>query len=729
MTTCTTSSMRALSLFAFLFALLLLEIVSSLLLESHVLDQRLDFLSSPLSLPNVLVGAYYYPWYGHDFHAGGGGYLREKLVPRQTPTLGKYDDRKNETIRQHLIWSHQANIGLWVISWEGPMARGDNTTLHNILNHENLSDMKIALFYETKLRTEEFRSGSNIVSDIMYISRNYFNHPNYLRVNGRPVLVIYLSRTLSKKKLLKSFTQKIRKVALQLGHKIYLIGDDDPATSSKSLNYLDAVTRYNVYGGVGRKTQAGYAGQEKVDAYYNGQALWRENARSVGVGFVPAVTPGFNDRGVRTGNSPLSRKLNSTAEFGSLFRAMLERAIPLVDASVQNMLLVTSWNEWHEDTQIEPVSLAKSTNANRSDPFTAGLQYEGYETLYLDLLYNLTATAKEIEKTSRRYLDSADATMFHTKQYFESLPSAAGSLSQENRGEGPGIVWLMSFPNSGTSYTLKAVQKASSISVATNYGEETIDKRIRSIDGGITGPFWWCCRDKEDMECPHECPTDGNVLTKTHCGGYSLDSQWAISKQKFIRRCLTYSGGKGNSARGEYRLERVKKVVHLIRDPFDNIVSRFHNDYENSMATNEMHRYERSSTGFRDYCRDRVDVITLKGIKDSPALDLLREVPCHTDFLRYLTWHDLAFHLVAERNLPYLSLYYESYGTSWNATLLELIRFLGRTCDNGPEKHAHFETGKSYRAYFSPEEVTRVHSALEKLASETTWASIRRYFP
>ena len=25
-----------------------------------------------------------------------------------------------------------------------------------------------------------------------------------------------------------------------------------------------------------------------------------------------------------------------------------------------------------------------------------------------------------------------------------------------------------------------------------------------------------------------------------------------------------------------------------------------------------------------------------------------------------------------------------------NATLLELIRFFCRTCDNGPEKHAHF---------------------------------------
>jgi hypothetical protein len=65
------------------------------------------------SSTNLLVGAYYYPWYGNNFHSGQ-GYLRSQLVPPQYPTLGEYDDTLPVTIQQHLTWSRQANIGLWV---------------------------------------------------------------------------------------------------------------------------------------------------------------------------------------------------------------------------------------------------------------------------------------------------------------------------------------------------------------------------------------------------------------------------------------------------------------------------------------------------------------------------------------------------------------------------------------------------------------------------------------
>jgi hypothetical protein len=61
----------------------------------------------------IRVGAYYYPWHGSNFH-NFGGYVRSQLVPQQLPALGEYDDTDPETIRQHLAWSQQANIGLWV---------------------------------------------------------------------------------------------------------------------------------------------------------------------------------------------------------------------------------------------------------------------------------------------------------------------------------------------------------------------------------------------------------------------------------------------------------------------------------------------------------------------------------------------------------------------------------------------------------------------------------------
>ena len=60
------------------------------------------------------TGVYYYPWYEGDFH--GGRYKRARLVPPQYPTLGEYDDREAGVVSQHLAWSRQADISLWVAS-------------------------------------------------------------------------------------------------------------------------------------------------------------------------------------------------------------------------------------------------------------------------------------------------------------------------------------------------------------------------------------------------------------------------------------------------------------------------------------------------------------------------------------------------------------------------------------------------------------------------------------
>ena len=132
-----------------------------------------------------------------------------------------------------------------------------------------------------------------------------------------------------------------------------------------------------------------YATRENVDKYYQAQANWRSMSHQVGTSFIPAASPGFNDKGVRDGHVPLSRKLSEKDEFGSLFKAMVEEALKITDSETGNLFMITSWNEWHEDTQIEPVAVAHATskdNSNSGDEYTAGLEYEGYGMRYLDIV-------------------------------------------------------------------------------------------------------------------------------------------------------------------------------------------------------------------------------------------------------------------------------------------------------------------------------------------------------
>lgn len=335
-----------------------------------------------------LIGVYYYPWYGgSNFH--GRKYLREKLVPVQTPELGEYNDRDSEVIKQHLEWCEYAGIGLWVSSWWGPGKMEDITLKDHILKHPDLKEMKIALFYETSGRMKDFTDVSNVASDISYMAKNYFNHPNYYKIGGRPVLFVYLTRVLSRNGVLENTVDIMRTAANEAGFDIYIAGDQvfgQPPSSTDQIALLDAITNYDVYGSSGGKM---YATQEKVDSYYAAQSGWKSKAQQAGVGFVPAASPGFNDRGVRDGHTPLSRKLTEDAEFGSLLKAMLDQALELTDIEAGNLLLITSWNEWHEDTQIEPVVVAAPTNKDNSSSgqdYTVGLDYEGYGLRYLDII-------------------------------------------------------------------------------------------------------------------------------------------------------------------------------------------------------------------------------------------------------------------------------------------------------------------------------------------------------
>jgi glycoprotein endo-alpha-1,2-mannosidase len=338
-----------------------------------------------------LWGAYYYPWHAGDFH--GGQYLRERLVPPQAPELGEYDDRDAAVIGQHLAWSRYAGLDLWVTSWWGPGSREDETTRTVILTHPKLGDFRIALLYETTGRTRDFTDYTAVGPDVAYLARTYFDHPNYLRIDGCPVLFVYLTRVLAQRGALEAVLTSMREAAAAEGHAVFIVGDHvfgrAPGVAGQ-MALLDGVTGYDVYGSMGVK---GYASQSQVDAYFAQQARWRALAEGAGIAFVPAVTPGFNDTAVRAGHAPLSRQLGQEAAFGSLFQTMLEGAVAQADPRAGGMVLVTSWNEWHEDTQIEPVATAAATRADDSESgsaYTTGLSYEGYGMRYLEILRAVT---------------------------------------------------------------------------------------------------------------------------------------------------------------------------------------------------------------------------------------------------------------------------------------------------------------------------------------------------
>ena len=238
-------------------------------------------------------------------------------------------------------------------SWWGPGKSEDRTTLDVIMKHEEIGDLKIALHYETTNRVSARRdySTERVVPDINHMCEHYFDHPNYFKIDGRPVVVVYLTRSLEDiEGKLEEVALLMRTAAAKCGHSLYLVGDhvfNEPPADSESFGpylYLDAVTNYDVYGSMGSDDV--YAGPTVVDEYYEKQARWRSQAIEQNCRFIPAVSPGFNDRGVRLwdDHQALSRQLTKDSPPGSFFSYSLNKAVPLVDPKAQNLLLVNSFN-------------------------------------------------------------------------------------------------------------------------------------------------------------------------------------------------------------------------------------------------------------------------------------------------------------------------------------------------------------------------------------------------
>lgn len=348
--------------------------------------------------PSLRVGVYYYPWYAGNFH--GGKYPRQELVPSQRPMLGEYDDRNVSVIAQHVQWSHDAGIQVWVTSWWGPNDQTDQTLLQTILPYLESSStypLRIALFYETIGRIQQKQIDgtwdfSNIQKDIQYISRHYFcRSTSYLRIRERPVLFVYVTRSLYHNGILDTVIHFMRKAAAEAGYDhIYIVGDqvwsdapEDPI-HYQPFQLLDGVTNYDVYGNLRINDGDPYARQAALDQYQTRQAAWLQATRDSKrpCAFLPSITPGFTKRGDFV---PLSRQLNESSQHGSLFQALVQNAFQVTEKCADLIVMITSWNEWHEDTQIEPMD---PTGGFTNQPInvTSGVTYDAYGELYLNIL-------------------------------------------------------------------------------------------------------------------------------------------------------------------------------------------------------------------------------------------------------------------------------------------------------------------------------------------------------
>ena len=301
------------------------------------------------------------------------------------------------------------------------------------------------------------------------------------------------------------------------------------------------------------------------------------------------------------------------------------------------------------------------------------------------------------------------------------------------------IALLLSFPNSGTSYTLSAVKHASNRAVATNHCER--DSVIPVYDEKVTpGPH--LTGTSLNMSLP-----ESFILTKTHCTGYCLGcspNRYLASQKEFRKSCLqqcSFTNSVGTFRKSInshedplqkwsiYSEDYVGKVIHLVRSPYDNIISRFHKHLHGADAQHKQYvKYNYTAASFQQYCRDLDDNWKLKEkrVWGRKLFSLAQQVPCRSEFFRYVQWHNNAFRFGKRLRNKYKSesliVHYEDYSDA-NLTLNTILRVLklenaGETKDFQPS---------TYDEYYSPTQRESIKSFIYMLSSRDTWDSMKRY--
>jgi hypothetical protein len=273
-----------------------------------------------------LVLAQFYPWYPNLAAWNDSDLAGRPLRRYSTDDLADVTRLARE--------ARSAGIDAFDMSWQGPSDR----RLDTILDAARAAGIKACAFIESwdANRSSLIGQGADVetmTAWIEYLVDRYASHPAYLRVGGRPVILVYTASNLSTAE----WTSVIARVHASGRHPL-VIGD---FYQFPLLEPLDGAYDY-------------------LTVWYSGDELLRRNRlESLRVRtysllrpgdrrriWAATVSPGYDDSNVasRTRHTVVPR--DGARLYDLMWSTVLDTAADWV--------IITTWNEWFEHTAIEP---------------------------------------------------------------------------------------------------------------------------------------------------------------------------------------------------------------------------------------------------------------------------------------------------------------------------------------------------------------------------------------
>jgi hypothetical protein len=284
------------------------------------------------------VLAFYYSWYGRpdrqkQWVHWGGENTTNHSTPQSThyPALGAYDSQDPAVVDAHIQEAKSCGVSGFIATWWGQGSYEDRS-FQLLLARAGQKDFKTTIYWEDASASGREQI-DRAVADLVYVLSRYGSNKAFLKVDGKPVIFVY-GRVMGEVPLA-SWPTIIQGARNKAGDFLLIADGYQPAFA----RLFDGVHTYNNCGEVKDKSPDALRAWAAPN-YSNAVSLARQHRRISCV----TVIPGYDDSKIRKPGLAASR------QSGQTYSVLWQEAI----RAQPDWVLITSWNEWHEGSEIEP---------------------------------------------------------------------------------------------------------------------------------------------------------------------------------------------------------------------------------------------------------------------------------------------------------------------------------------------------------------------------------------